>query len=313
MKAIVFLVDPTLSEPETDFVARSIDFATYRQVWAIGKKSERIVRIHAADKPMFAAYQGAWRNRDGTFVQPWDATALRPEMARAFRTAMDKGWKIEAAVASGERVHGDRIDGRLDVQAVCADLGIACRDLSPPDISGIPAVWIDCETNGLNFESDPIVEIAATEVDTGHRRVVRRFERKIRLPDGVAADPVASAINGYNDDGWADAPSEKQVMHDLLRWLPARFAWCGFNTLFDMCMVTAAFARSHITLDGMVDHCVDPLPVARKMFRGLRNYRLDTLCSHLGISNLGAHRAMADCERARRVYLNMINQEPIHD
>ena len=50
----------------------------------------------------------------------------------------------------------------------------------------------------------------------------------------------------------------------------------------------------------------DTMVMARNKLRGLKNYKLDTICDYLSVSLVGAHRAVNDCLATAKVFLKLV-------
>jgi DNA polymerase-3 subunit epsilon len=123
-------------------------------------------------------------------------------------------------------------------------------------------------------------------------------------------------VNGITDDMVAGKP----LIHTLL----ASFAeFCGddlmiaHNAPFDAQFLISDIKRHETVAPlGLV---IDTLPIARKVFPGLANYKLGTLVQHLKIPTTGFHRAEEDATYCGHLFAQMVKrisiggQPPKHD
>ena len=148
-------------------------------------------------------------------------------------------------------------------------------------------IAFDLETTGTVPGADAIVEIGAVRFIDGQVDGVfsTLVDPRRPIPQG------ASAVNGIFDDMVVGKP-----LIDSL--LPAFAEFCGddimvaHNAPFDAQFLTADIKRHEaVAPRGII---VDTLPIARKVFPGLPNYKLGTLVQHLKIPSSDFHRAEQD-------------------
>jgi DNA polymerase-3 subunit epsilon len=162
-------------------------------------------------------------------------------------------------------------------------------------------IAFDLETTGTVPGVDTIVEIGAVRFVNG-------------LPESVFAtlvDPLrpippgASAVNGISDE----MVKGKPVIESLL----APFAeFCGddplvaHNAPFDTQFLIAEIKKFETPAPrGIV---LDTLPIARKVFPGLPNYRLGTLVQNLKIPTSDFHRAEEDATYCGKLFLELLKR-----
>jgi DNA polymerase-3 subunit epsilon len=168
-------------------------------------------------------------------------------------------------------------------------------------------VWIDTETTGLDAARHQMIELAAVVTSPDAATVRRAVCRKILLEPWAEVDAGALAINGYDPRGAAwkrEARPLGDVMAAFAAWLPERFALAGHNVPFDRRFVLASFARAGLPRDALGESAVDTKRLAQRLVKAgqIPNTKLESLCRHFGVSNDGAHTALADTHRAIEVY-----------
>ncbi len=162
-------------------------------------------------------------------------------------------------------------------------------------------VAFDIETTGTVAGVDRIVEIGGVVFDQG--QPVARFST---LVNPLMPIPVgASRVNGITDDMVADKPTINKV-------LPSFAEFCGdlplvaHNSPFDSQFLTSDIKIHEAPAPrGMV---LDTLPVARKVFPGLLNYKLETLINHLNIEKSHFHRAEADAAYCGKLFVKILEK-----
>ena len=148
-------------------------------------------------------------------------------------------------------------------------------------------VAFDLETTGTKPAEDMIVEVGAVMFDGC--RPVKGFGELV--DPGIPIPPDASAVNGITDEMVRGKPDIGDVLN--------RFAaFCGelplvaHNAPFDFKFMLQDIKRCQSNAPkGVV---LDTLPLARKVFPGLPNYRLWTLVRHFDFPSGTFHRAEED-------------------
>jgi DNA polymerase-3 subunit epsilon len=161
-------------------------------------------------------------------------------------------------------------------------------------------VAIDLETTGLSPEVDRIVEVGALRFGIDGR-AVDAFSRLVR--PGRPMNPSAERIHGISDAMLADADPAEVVLPSFLDWLaagpPARLL--AHHARFDTGFLGRELVRIGRGLPGW--EVTDTLALARRRLPKARSHRLDAIAEQLGLDGGPAHRALADCERVRGLWL----------
>lgn len=162
-------------------------------------------------------------------------------------------------------------------------------------------IAFDLETTGTVPGADQIVEIGA----------VRFIDGKVEAVFSTLIDPQrpippgASAVNGITDD----MVKGKPLIDSLL---PAFAEFCGddimvaHNAPFDAQFLTSDIKR--FETEAPTGLIVDTLPIARKVFPGLANYKLGTLVQHLKIPTSNFHRAEEDATYCGLLFDQMLRR-----
>lgn len=162
-------------------------------------------------------------------------------------------------------------------------------------------IAFDLETTGTVPGVDQIVEIGAVRFIDGQPEAV--FSTLIDPLRPIP--PGASAVNGIFDEMVKGKPTIDSL-------LPAFAEFCGddilvaHNAPFDAQFLTADIKKHEIFAPrGVV---LDTLPIARKVFPGLPNYKLGTLVQHLKIPTTDFHRAEEDATYCGHLFFNMLKR-----
>lgn len=152
-------------------------------------------------------------------------------------------------------------------------------------VSGVDRI---VEIGAVHFQNDKPVSVYSTLVDP---------ERSI--------PPGASQVNGITDDMVAGKPKIDTL-------LPSFAEFCkdlpivAHNAPFDAQFIIADIKRYEAPAPTGV--ILDTLPIARKVFPGLPNYKLGTLIQHLNIPATNFHRAEEDASYCGRMFFEMLKK-----
>jgi len=148
-------------------------------------------------------------------------------------------------------------------------------------------VAFDLETTGTRPKEDMIVEIGAVLFDgdcamKGYGTLV---------DPGIPVPPDASAVNGITDDMLHGKPRISDALGEFAEFcgdlpLVAHNAPFDYKFLLEDIKLHRSAAPKGVVLD--------TLPLARRIFPGLPNYKLGTLVRHFGFPGGTFHRAEED-------------------
>lgn len=157
-------------------------------------------------------------------------------------------------------------------------------------------VVFDLETTGISAYKDAVIEVSAVKVVNG--QVVDEFSTLVNPERPIPY--AASSVNNIYDDMVKDAPVFEVALKDFLEFV-GDFVLVGHNIhSFDMKFIRRdALEYWGKTID---NDYVDTLYMARSVLPQLSHHRLVDLAQHYGISDEGAHRALADCRMNQKVF-----------
>jgi DNA polymerase-3 subunit epsilon len=101
-------------------------------------------------------------------------------------------------------------------------------------------VSIDCETTGLDTNRDEIIQVAAIRIRGGRILASESFRSVIR--PRVAIAPEAIKIHGLREQDVAEAPTMREVLPRLLRFIGGR-PLVGYYIDFDLAMLNKHVAE----------------------------------------------------------------------
>ncbi len=169
--------------------------------------------------------------------------------------------------------------------------------LSTQVLSGDYVVF-DFETTGLESNKDEIIEIGAVKISKG--KIVSTFSTFIK--PSVAIPQEITDLTGITEEMVAKAPAINYVLPDFYKYCYG----CGLvahNIAFDFGFLSSIAKKMMYNFDNPQ---YDTMVLARQKLKGLKNFKLGTVCDFLGVSLIGAHRAVNDCVATAKVFLKLI-------
>jgi DNA polymerase III subunit epsilon len=161
-------------------------------------------------------------------------------------------------------------------------------------------IAFDLETTGTLPGVDQIAEIGAVRFNEAG---VPDTIFATLINPGIPMPEAASRVNGITDEMLLGQPRVTDV-------LDAFAEFCGddilvaHNAAFDAQFLIADIKKHEMAAPRGV--ILDTLPIARKVYPGLANYRLGTLIQHLGIPSTNFHRAEEDAAYCGQLFHKMI-------
>ncbi len=162
-------------------------------------------------------------------------------------------------------------------------------------------IAFDLETTGTVPAVDQIVEIGAVRYVNGEAEAT--FSTLINPRQSIP--PGASAVNGITDDMVLGKPFIESILEPFAEFcqdLPV----VAHNAPFDSQFLTTSIRKYETSSPRGV--ILDTLPMARKVFPGLANYKLGTLVQHLKIQAGTFHRAEEDASYCGRLFLEILKK-----
>jgi len=157
-------------------------------------------------------------------------------------------------------------------------------------------VAIDVETTGLEAGTDEIIEIA--DVKFNGDEVLETFQKLVKprhsLPLKIAR------LTNISDEMLADAPRFSEVAPELVRFVKS-YPLVGHSVGFDLKMLQAQGMR-------FPQPAYDTFDMATLLMPRAPAYRLGALAAAIGITHADAHRALADADAARQVFLHLLKR-----
>jgi DNA polymerase-3 subunit epsilon len=167
-------------------------------------------------------------------------------------------------------------------------------------------IWIafDTETTGLSPVMDRVVEIGAVKFDTGGN-ILGEFQTLIN-PQRIIP-PNVTAVHGITNEEVQDAPPAGSVLPAFLEFLgTCDNILIAHNASFDAGFIGAELDRAGLVGNGHM--ILDTLAMSRRVLKGIQSHSLDCIARDLEIDARGHHRALADSEMTREVFLHLLDR-----
>ena len=166
-----------------------------------------------------------------------------------------------------------------------------------------PLAFIDLETTGINLGTDRIVEIAVVKILVDGNKSTKR---KLVNP-GIPIPKAASDIHGISDEMVEDAPSFKQVAHELKQILDGCDI-AGYNSnRFDIPLLMEEFLRAEVDFDMKGRRLIDVQHIFHKMEQRTLSAAYKFYCSK---TLEGAHSAEVDASATHEILEAQLNHYP---
>ncbi|MBS3873972.1 MAG: 3'-5' exonuclease [Firmicutes bacterium] len=161
---------------------------------------------------------------------------------------------------------------------------------------------VDVETTGLSPGRDRVIEVAIVRIEGGH--IVHSYSSLINPERPIPL--FIQQMTGITDAMVVKAPTFAEVLPAVTTHL-AGTVFVAHNVKFDQGFLKAEFTRAGGEFPSL--EFVDTVALARRGMRGLPNYRLETLCAHLGLA-VGGHRALGDATVTAHLLLRLLAEAP---
>lgn len=168
----------------------------------------------------------------------------------------------------------------------------------PKEVLEQDYVVFDLETTGLESAKDEIIEIGAVKISKG--KIVSTFSTFVKPSVPIPAE--ITELTHITEDMVADAPAINYVLPDFYKYCYG-CSLVAQNISFDYGFLSAIGKKMLYNFDNPQ---YDTMVMAREKLKGLKNYKLGTICEYLGISLVGAHRAVNDCLATAKVFLKLV-------
>jgi DNA polymerase-3 subunit epsilon len=166
-----------------------------------------------------------------------------------------------------------------------------------------PLAFIDLETTGTNLGSDRIVEIGIVKILPDGNKTIKR---KLINPE-MPISKVSGDLHGITAEMLKDAPTFKQVAHELKQYLD-NCDLAGYNSnRFDIPMLVEEFLRVEVEFDMKGRKLVDVQKIFHMMEQRTLTAAYKFYCNK---THNGAHSAEADATVTFEILVAQIQRYP---
>lgn len=162
---------------------------------------------------------------------------------------------------------------------------------------------VDCETTGINPETDRILQLAAIVVN-GEGEIVDEFETVVKPESPSAYNHGAEHIHGISAEQVSQGMPLREALERL--WdISEGNLFTAHNAKFDINFIHAESKR--VGLERQVDQYIDTLALSRRTdTEKERKHSLEALCEHYGIERDRAHEAKADATATAQLLIHLM-------
>ncbi|WCK52859.1 PolC-type DNA polymerase III [Aneurinibacillus sp. Ricciae_BoGa-3] len=169
------------------------------------------------------------------------------------------------------------------------------------DLASDTYVVFDVETTGLSVVNNTIIELAGVKMKEGE--IIGRFESFVNPHVPIPLN--IQQLTNITDDMVQNAPELDQVIRDFLAFT-GDAVLVAHNARFDMGFLQTSCKQ--VGLPKVENPFLDTLEMARFLYPGMRNHRLNTLAGKFNVSLENHHRAVDDSEATGYVFFNMLKE-----
>lgn len=166
-----------------------------------------------------------------------------------------------------------------------------------------PIIFFDLETTGTDHVKDRVIELALVKImpDGSKDHYVKRVNPCMAIP------PESTAIHHITDADVAQAPTFKQIAHQLYEWMK-HCDLAGYNSnKFDIPMLAEEFLRAGINVDFTERNMIDVQQIFFKMETRTLSAAYRFYCDK---PLEDAHSAMADVAATIEILESQLDRYP---
>jgi DNA polymerase III epsilon subunit family exonuclease len=175
---------------------------------------------------------------------------------------------------------------------------------SDKSLRNVSFAVVDCETTGVNPETDRILQLAAIVVN-GEGEIVQTFDTVVKPESPADYTHGAEHIHGISEEQVAQGMPLREALQKLWEISDGNF-FTAHNAQFDIGFIHAESKR--VGLERQVETYIDTLALSRKTdAEKERKHSLDALCEHYGIERDRAHEAKSDATATAQLLIHLMH------
>jgi len=165
-------------------------------------------------------------------------------------------------------------------------------------------IAIDFET--ANFKRQSICSIGIAVVENSE--IVKTVERLVK-PTPDYYEGINMSIHGIKPEMTEDQPTFKELWNEIKPFFENQKI-VAHNASFDMSALRYVLDAYNIPYPEIDYYCT--MLISKKIYPGLINYQLPTVCKHLEIEDLTHHNAVSDALAAAKIMINILKHNNIN-
>jgi DNA polymerase-3 subunit epsilon len=175
------------------------------------------------------------------------------------------------------------------------------NDLSIVPVDNAEFCVVDVETTGLSPSYNNIIEIGIIKVSG--LKIIDSYQSLVNPQREVPY--YITQLTGITSDDVYNAPFFEDIANEVADFISGHII-AGHNLSFDKSFLRKEFEACG--KDVLLKHDVCTLKLARRMYPMLKSKSLGSVCRHLGVNNMSAHRALGDAKVTARILIKMISE-----
>lgn len=170
-------------------------------------------------------------------------------------------------------------------------------------LSDCKFICFDFETTGISSSFDKIIDIGAVKFSL-EQHSLRTYSQLVDPRQKISA--AASHVHGIYDKDVVGAPVIEEVLPSFLNLAGTDDIMIAHNASFDRSFLANACGTNRLPPPSSPVICT--LPLCRRAWPSLNNYRLETIGQQLGFIETEEHRGLADSLLLRDVFLAALQE-----
>lgn len=199
---------------------------------------------------------------------------------------------------SAAKKHGIKVLYGVEANVV-SDSTVIVHQPQDRELENDTYVIFDVETTGLSVVNHTIIELAGVKMKNGE--IIGRYESFVNPHEPIPLN--IQELTHITNDMVKDAPELDQVIREFLEFVGGDVL-VAHNARFDMGFLQASCKK--LGLPPVTNPFFDTLELARFLYPGMRNHRLNTLADKFNVSLENHHRAVDDSEATGYVFFMML-------
>ena len=156
-------------------------------------------------------------------------------------------------------------------------------------------VVFDLETTGLEATVNEIIEIGAVKIENG--KITETFSCLVKPKQEISQE--ITDITGITNEMVANSYSIEQVLQDFYKFTRG-CVLSAYNIAFDYNFLYVSGKKQGYEFN---NRQIDSMYLARTKLHGIKNFKLKTVATALGVSLENAHRAVHDAIATAEVFI----------